>query len=345
MTDHPAVSVHVVVHNGATWVREILDPLMAQTWPNIRVLFLDSASDDDTARIVQKEYPTIRYVKSDENIGIWRGNQDVLLGMDDAPYVLVLTDVMMDPYFIERGVLALESDPMAGAVQAKIFQANKLPDGSFERTNIIDTVGFRIDRSHHITNMGHGERDRGQYDACREVFGVEGAAPLFRRSALESSRIDGALIDPDYRVGGIGYGDDADLAWRMRLFGFKHLFVPDMLGWHDRSTTKELAGSLRGHLARVRKRRAIDIMKRRLDWSNIRFTIIKNAPARDVLRYAPWIIAREIAVVGYTILFEPAVFLESSRFIRLIPRMLRRRKKIQARVKLTSRARRHWLTI
>lgn len=317
---------------------------MKQTYPNLRIYLLDAASDDDTGRIVREHYPAVRYIRSEDNIGIWRGNQDILMALDDAPYVLVLTDVMMDPKFVERGVAALERDPRAGAAQAKIYRADKRSDGSFERTRIIDTFGFRINRAHHITNLGHGEDDRGQYDALTEVFGVEGAAPLFRRSALQECRVQGAMIDPDYRVGGIGYGDDADLAWRMRLFGFRHVFVPDMVGWHNRSTTKELAGSLRGHLGRIRTRRSIPLAKRRLDWSNIRFTIIKNAAVRDLIRFAPWIIAREIAVLGYIVLFEPAVLLEIPRFVKTVPGVLRRRGQVQARVVCTRQERRYWYT-
>jgi hypothetical protein len=130
----------------------------------------------------------------------------------------------------------------------------------------------------------------------------------------------------------------------MRLFGYKHLFAPNMLGWHDRSTTKELAGSFWDHLTRIRTRRRISIAKRRLDWSNVRFTIIKNAHTMNLLWYAPWFLAREIAVAGYTSLFEPRVFLEFSRFFRLLPRMLRRRRKIMAAATVSSSEMRSWLS-
>ena len=102
MNNTPAVSVHLVIHNGESWLRNILDPLMKQTWPNVRIYLLDAASDDQTARIVKEEYPNIHYIHSESNVGIWRGNQDVLMAQDDAPYVLMLTDVMMDPEFITR---------------------------------------------------------------------------------------------------------------------------------------------------------------------------------------------------------------------------------------------------
>lgn len=344
MSDTPAVIVHVVVHNGASWMRRILDPLMSQTYRNFKVLFLDNASSDETADIMRNEYPDIRCLRSDDNIGIWQGNER-LLKEDDSPYVLVLTDVMMDARFIERAVQAMEDQPNAGAAQAKIYRADVLPHGEVVNTDIIDTVGFTISRAHRITNLGHGEKDRGQYDNRTEVFGVEGAAPFFRRSALVKCTIDGALIDPDYRVGGIGYGDDVDLSWRMRLFGYTHILVPGMVGWHNRSTTKALAATpVVGQLARLSKRRNVALAKRRLDWSNVRFTIVKNAFASHIIRFLPWIVARELAVAGYTILFEPKLFIEAGRFVRLLPRMLRRRRLIMERAVVTPRVLRRWYT-
>ena len=343
-TSTPAVAVHLVIHNGAAWLRDILDPLMAQTYQNMHIYLLDNASTDGTGDIVRSGYPDITYVRREENLGIW-ARQEELLAMHSAPYVLVLTDVMMEPRFIERGVAAMEAEPSAGAAQAKILRADRRPNGTLIRTNIIDTVGFTIARTLHVSNLGHGEEDSGQYDGLDEVFGVEGAAPLFRRTALEHCRVEDRLIDPDYEVGGIGYGDDVDLAWRMRLFGFSHIFVPDMIGWHDRSTTKRKAGSaVWGRLARVRERQAIPLAKRRLDWSNVRFTIIKNVHAATALRNAPRILVRELALAGYTLMFEPGVFKEALRFVRLLPAMLRRRRSVMRRAAVSAREMNRWLT-
>jgi GT2 family glycosyltransferase len=137
-------------------------------------------------------------------------------------------------------------------------------------------------------------------------------------------------VDPDYQLGGIGYGDDVDLAWRLQLFGFTTLFVPTMQAWHDRSTTKDGARNWRDAVRRVGARRRIALAKRRLDWANVRFTIIKNARAGNLVRQFPRIVLRELAVFGYMFLFEPAVFGAFPRFLRLLPRMLARRHIVQA---------------
>jgi GT2 family glycosyltransferase len=164
--------------------------------------------------------------------------------------------------------------------------------------------------------------------------------PFFRRSALEDCRVSGHLFDPDY----FWYGDDLDLAWRMTLFGHRQMFIPDVVAWHDRSTTKGHATSLPGHLRRVSIRRSIPLQKRRLDWSNVRFTIIKNDYIVNLLRDAPWILAREAATFLYTLLLEPQVFRETGRFLRLLPRMITRRRASMRRARTSPELMHHWFT-
>jgi hypothetical protein len=122
------------------------------------------------------------------------------------------------------------------------------------------------------------------------------------------------------------------------------VFVPDVIAWHDRSTTKGEAHSAMDHLKRVSIRRAIPLKKRRLDWSNVRFTIIKNDYIMNLLRDAPWILLREASTLAYALAFEPRVLTESWRFLRLLPRMLRRRRHIMQRAVASPSTMYHWLT-
>jgi hypothetical protein len=187
-----------------------------------------------------------------------------------------------------------------------------------------------------VTILGHGDPDDGRWDRPQDIFGVEGAAPMFRRAAWEDCRVSGHVVDPDFRVGPLGYGDDLDIAWRMSLFGWRQRYVPTARGLHARATTDRVGRSLSDHVARRRTRAAIRLPIRQLDWSNVRFAIMKNDRAADALRDLPRILARELAVQGYFLLFEPAVLAGWGRFLRLLPRMLRRRRAVQRRARRTT---------
>ena len=54
---------------------------------------------------------------------------------------------------------------------------------------VLDGTGLFIDRRRHPYLRGHGEIDQGQYDKSEEVFGADGAAPLYRRKTLEDVTI------------------------------------------------------------------------------------------------------------------------------------------------------------
>ena len=102
----------------------------------------------------------------------------------------------------------------------------------------------------------------------------------------------------------------------MRLFGWKEVFDPEVIAWHDRQTTKTLKKSPADF---IRLRRAVPMKKRRLDWRNTRWTIIKN------IIYHIRKISRPYSIGKFRwriyIFFEPAVLLEIPKFIILLPKI------------------------
>ena len=325
------IAVLMAVHNGASWLPEVLAGLAAQAGVRVRVTVWDNASDDGTAEIVARLLPSAHVVRSEENIGFWEAIEQLSATCAEEVF-LALTDVQLAPDFLVRAVAAF-ADPAVGAVEGKIYQLS-----AGRRTKVIDTVGFRVDRSRRITIAGHGEVDHGQYDSTVPVFGVEGAAPMFRTEAFRGAAVEGHVIDPAYRTGPLGYGQDLDLPWRLSLFGWRQLLVPDAIAWHDRSTTHSTATGLASHVRRIPQRRAIPLEKRVQDWVNVRCTIVKNDRALDLLRDLPLIVARELLVLAYMLLFEPRALVGLRRFARLLPGMLRQRRLVQARAEADMRA-------
>jgi len=332
------VTINLVVLNGEKYIRHCLDAVLEQTYPYELIEFniLDNGSTDRTVEIIKDLRKSFGFAQdkftlheSKVNLGMWPG-QEKLLKYSSGKYVLAMAaDVILDKDFIKNAVEEMEKDPKIGALEAKIYKYD-LVNSQVEKTNIFDTCGFRIEKSRRITNIGHGEEDRGQYDNFGQIFGVEGAAPFLRREAIEDIRIDGEFCDHDY----FWYGDDLDFAWRMNLFGWKQIFAPSVIAWHDRQTTKSLKKNWSDYILRVPVRHQIPIRKRRLDWRNLRWTIIKNDYTINILRDLPSILRREVSVLGYAILFEPKVLLEIPNFLKLLPKMLRKRGEIMKKARI-----------
>jgi len=362
------VTINLVVLNGEKYIRHFLESLEKQTYPRDKIQFnvLDNGSIDNTVSIIDSyklqatSYKHVNFVKNKINLGMWPGQEELLKYSDGEYVIATAVDIILDKDFIKNAVEAMEKDPKIGALQPKIYKFD-LPEvesrNIFEvrpqKTTIIDTCGFKIFKSRRVVNIGHGEEDKGQYDDLGEIFAVEGAVPVFRKEALENCRIkltskeataqnevSSEIVDHDY----FWYGDDLDLAWRMRLFGWKQVFTPNVIAWHDRQTTKTLRKRWLDYILRVPARRQIPIRKRQLDWRNTRWTLVKNDYIINILRDLPWIVSREFAVLGYAVLFEPGVLKEIPTFFRYLPKMLRKRREIMKRVVVSPKEFRKWLT-
>jgi len=319
------VSVSLVVRNGEKFIRRCLDAVKGQTYGNVEVLVFDNDSSDKTLEIVREEYPDFKIHQSKTNYAVG-GGQNRALKLVSGKYILALcVDVILDKFFIENAVSLMEKHPDWGALQAKIYSWD-IKTG--RKTRMIDTTGFEIFKSRRIINRGHGQMDKGQFQTIQEVFSFEGACPFFRRRALLESAIKGEVYDEDF----FWYTDDIDLGWRMRLFGWKSVYAPSVIAYHDRQTTKRLSS---GKLDFIQMRRRIPRLKRKLDMRNQYLMLVKNDILWLFLRHLPFFLWRQIQLLVYILLFEPFVFVSLPSFFRLLPRMIKKRRIIMKRKKVS----------
>jgi glycosyltransferase involved in cell wall biosynthesis len=120
----PLVSVLVPSFNGAAYLREALDSILAQTYPSLEIILLDDFSSDETPDIAAEYGDRITYVRQPRNTGIY---DNVNVGIEMARGDLIATyhaDDIYLPEIVERQVTYFETYPEVGAV----FTANILVD-------------------------------------------------------------------------------------------------------------------------------------------------------------------------------------------------------------------------
>ena len=335
--NNPILSINIVVLNGEKYIRGCLESVLRQTYPHdqLEINIRDNGSTDNTISIIEEYIPRfsdfvdIRFIKSSQNLIMWMGHEDLLKTTRGSYLVVLSADVILEKDFIARAVEKLEADPKLGAIQAKVYQFDASePFGDEPPRRTIDTCGFLIHRSRRISNIGHGSHDRGQFDQPQEIFGIEGAVPVLRIDALKSIALHGEIADHDM----VWYAEDLDIAWRLRLAGWKQMYEPSIIAWHDRGTSKgHTVGSWLTYIRKVGDRRKISIARRRLEWRNSRWTRIKNDYIINILQDLPYIVWREIEVLGYAVIFEPGILKEVLPFLQGIPKMLRKRREILSR--------------
>jgi GT2 family glycosyltransferase len=138
-------------------------------------------------------------------------------------------DLLMEEDFVRQLVDIGESDPGAGVVCGKLLSIGKgfqpLPERRIDSTGLFFTPTMRhFDR-------GARQLDDGAYSRPEYVFGACAAAALYRRQMIDDISIGGAFFDPDF----FAYREDADVAWRAQLLGWRCIYTPAAVGWHVRS--------------------------------------------------------------------------------------------------------------
>ena len=112
----PLVSVPVPSYNGARFLREALDSILAQRYPNLEIIPLDDASTDETPSIAAEYSDRVTYIRQTSNLGI---HDNVNVGIARARGELIATyhaDDLYLPTIVETQVTYLTAHPEVGAV-------------------------------------------------------------------------------------------------------------------------------------------------------------------------------------------------------------------------------------
>ena len=290
--------------SGQSFLQKNMECLQKQTYPNLEIIAVDNASTDGSVEYIVANFPKVKLAKNERNLGFCGGNNRGIRE-SKGDYVLFLNqDVFLDPDYIERIIEFLENNPKAAGAMGKLLRYNLLKQ---ENTNIIDSLGIVIFKNGRAIERGELEEDRGQYDQTAEVFGISGAASVFRRSALEDAKVGNEYFDEDFFM----YKEDIDLSWRLRLLGWNLWCVPQAKAYHARTSGGTgKSGSYVAHfLDFIKNEKKKPAYVRGLSMKNQWLLLIKNLSPGQFFRWFPFILWRESQLLGVNLLFSPKTFL------------------------------------
>jgi glycosyltransferase involved in cell wall biosynthesis len=112
----PLVSILVPCYNGARYLRESLDSILAQTYANIEVILLDDASTDETPRIAEEYAGRIAYVRQAVNLGQFGNVNDGIRRASGELVAVWHADDVYLPSIAENEVACLVAHPDVAAV-------------------------------------------------------------------------------------------------------------------------------------------------------------------------------------------------------------------------------------
>jgi hypothetical protein len=246
------------------------------------------------------DLPGIRCYRLETNHGPSHAINRGLEKTADYWVVILNSDVQVRPGSLTRLIEALEERPEYDFAVAKILQDNE--------PFAVDSAGDGMLLGGGAYRIGHGEVDGRVMSLPRPILSATATASAYRRTVLE----DVGGFDEDF----FGFLEDLDLSLRAQLRGYRGLYVPSAVVYHQGGATFEARG----------KKEIFRLITRNQIW-----VVAKNYPAAVLLRALPRIIVFQVLWMGLMLsrgLLKACLrgFWEA---FRGLPRMLRKRRHIQ----------------
>lgn len=262
MVKKPLVSVVILNYNGRRFIETCLKSVLNDTfYSNFEVILIDNASTDGSIELVKRRFerdPRLIIVRNNKNLGFAEGN-NVGVRYARGEYIVFLnSDTVVDNNWLTELVKVMNSDQIIGAAQSKLLLLRQ-PEYLDSAGDYIDYYGLPIRRG-----GGWKEKDYGQYNHIEEIFSARGAAMIVRRSVISEV----GLFDPKFFL---SY-EDIDLCWRIRLRGYKVVFVPKSVIYHLGEASSPPADS---------PQKIFHMTKNHIA------TMLKNSPTKSLEKYNP----------------------------------------------------------
>ncbi|CAN2214381.1 Glycosyltransferase like family 2 [Candidatus Nanopelagicaceae bacterium] len=222
------VTAILVVHDGATWLPEVVASIASQTRKADQVVAIDTGSIDSTAKLLKGARIPISTLGREVGFGA-----AVAHGVSQLPALITDSEewiwILHDDCVLHPG--ALEALLNATVDRPSVVMAGPKLLGWHDRTHLIEQGISIASNGARWTGLEAAEYDQGQHDGIHEVLAVSTAGALIRRDVFEE--LGG--FDNNLEL----FRDDVDFGWRVRVAGHSVIAVSDAIGYHAQASSNE----------------------------------------------------------------------------------------------------------
>jgi GT2 family glycosyltransferase len=206
---YPKVFVIVLNYNGKKYLKKCLNSVYKLNYPNLEVVVIDNASDDDSFEEARKRFSLFHFIKNSRNLGFAAGNNIAIRYALEkmADYVFLLNnDAVIEKNSLKNLVKKAEKNNGQGLWSPMIYEG------------VSDSVWFeggKVVWSKMKTLHKKLTKKTDYITGCAMLVGKD----VFKRIGL---------LDEDYFL----YYEDADFSWRAKKAGFLLEIVPETRVFH-----------------------------------------------------------------------------------------------------------------
>ena len=218
------LSIVFLNYNTRDLTRQALNSVLAAAEGlAVEIFVVDNASVDGSADMVAEEFPQVKLICNEANVGFAAGNNVALRQVTGEYVLLINTDTIVRRDALRTMVEFLDAHPEAGACGCKILD----PDGTLQ---LDSRRGFptplaafckmsglsRFFPKHPL--IAHYHMTYLDPEQTAEVEVLSGSCMMVRKAAMDQV----GLLDEDYFM----YGEDIDWCYRFHQAGWKSYYVP-----------------------------------------------------------------------------------------------------------------------
>jgi GT2 family glycosyltransferase len=288
-------SIIILSVNEKDFLVSCLDSLRKMNFPyKYEIIVVDNGSTDGTQALIKKSFPYVKLIENKKNLGFAEGNNIGARAAKGKYLVMLNNDTQVTRDWLLELFNVAESDPTIGICAPKQLMGDK-------KTILYDGGAINYTGLSYSVNMYKRNFKETQN---RETAFASGAAFFIRKDIVD--RI--GLFDKDYFI----YHEDVDVSWRVRLAGYKIMFVPKSLIFH--------------FFKFKRRPQKMYLLER-----NRFMTVVKNYGRRSLALVLPMVMLFEIPIFFYSIIRGWGIFkLKSYLYIaQNLRNILRKRRQIQ----------------
>jgi GT2 family glycosyltransferase len=223
------LSVIIVNWNSKDYLRKCLASIVAETRGlTYEIIVIDSASYDGSEEMVHKEFPQVKFIQSQENLGFSKSNNRAYEASSGEYLLFLNPDTEVVGPAIQTLHSVIERLPDAGGVGSKLLNT----DGTLQTSCVqaFPTILNQLLSAEALRRLTPRARLWGMraiFDNAGKPSPVEmvsGACLLMRRTVFEKI----GRFSTDYFM----YADDVDLCYKARKLGLINYYCSESVVVH-----------------------------------------------------------------------------------------------------------------
>lgn len=155
------IAVVILNWNGVQLLEQFL-PSIVKHSPEATVYLADNDSTDDSISFVLANFPSVKMVKNDSNLGFAGGYNEALKHIDAEIYALVNSDIEVTENWLQPIIKTFENEPRTAIIQPKIldFKRKEYFEYAGAAGGFIDKYGYPYCRGRIFNTLEKDSRDR-----------------------------------------------------------------------------------------------------------------------------------------------------------------------------------------